>query len=329
MSGVGISDNSQERSSLTDTSMWKELRENPRALMYAALMHLLLFLALVLNLDWKTTPSGAGQGTVIKAQVVDSSKVQAEIAKLKQAQENKQREEEAHQRKLEQDAQQVEQHRVQEEKRLTELQQKQVEEKQNLQKLEQQRVAQQKLETDRQAKLKQQQVAAEKQAQVKKQQEAKAAQQHAAEQEQKQKAAAEAKQQAAEDKKSQAAAEAKRKAAAERALQQQLAAEESASQLSGQNSDIVDQYKAAIQQAVQNNWLRPPSVRAGLSCTVVVNVIPGGDVAGVRIVESSGDPAFDRSVENAVRKAAPLPLPPDPGLFNNFRELRFVFKPET
>ena len=53
----------------------------------------------------------------------------------------------------------------------------------------------------------------------------------------------------------------------------------------------------------------------------------GGDVAGVRIVVSSGDAAFDRSVENAVRKAAPLPLPSDPGLFDNFRELTFVFKP--
>jgi colicin import membrane protein len=297
--------------------MWKELRENPRALMYAALMHLLLFLALILNLDWKTSHTDAGQGAVIKAEVVDSSKVQAEVAKLKQAEENKQREEAARQQKLEKDVQQAEQRRVQEEQRLQELQQKQVEEKQNLQKL----------ETERQAKLKQQ-AAAEKQAQVKKQQEAKAAQQRTAEQEKKQKAAAEAKQKA-DDKKHKAAEEAKRKADAESALQQQLAAEEHASQLSGEKSDTVDQFKAAIRQRVQANWLRPPGVRTGLACTVVVNVIPGGDVAGVRIVESSGDPAFDRSVENAVRKAAPLPLPPDPGLFDNFRELRFVFKPET
>jgi colicin import membrane protein len=44
-------------------------------------------------------------------------------------------------------------------------------------------------------------------------------------------------------------------------------------------------------------------------------------------VRSSGDPVFDRSVETAVYKAAPLPLPPDASLFNHFRDLRLIFKP--
>jgi colicin import membrane protein len=50
-------------------------------------------------------------------------------------------------------------------------------------------------------------------------------------------------------------------------------------------------------------------------------------VAGVRIVQSSGDPVFDRSVESAVYKAAPLPIPPDAALFTYFRQINFVFKP--
>ncbi len=210
------------------------------------------------------------------------------------------------------------------------MKQQQVEEQQNLQKLEQQRIVQQKLEAERQSKLKIQQAEAAKQAKLKKEQQAKAAQ------EQKQKAAAEAKrkqeeakQKAAEDKKAQAAAAAKQQKDAERALQQQLAAEEGAMQANARNQGIIDQYKAAIQQAVQNNWLKPPSAQPGMQCTVLVNLIPGGDVAGVRVVVSSGDAAFDRSVENAVRKAAPLPLPPDTALFESFRELRFIFKPEN
>jgi colicin import membrane protein len=330
---AGISVDSQERGSLTDKPMWKELRKNPRALLYAVLMHLLLFLALILNLDWKTTtPSGAGQSSVIKAQVVDNAKVQAEVNKLKQAQENKVQQEETRKNELERAAQQAEQRRVQEEQRLSEVKQKQVEEQKNLQKLEQQRIVQQKLEVERQSKLKIQQAEAEKQAKLKQEKDAKAAQQRAAAEEQKKTAAAaakrkqdEAKQKAAEDKKRQAAAAAKHQQEAERALQQSLAAEEN----SARNQGIVDQYIDGIRSAVQNNWLQPPSARPGMQCTVRVNLIPGGDVAGVRITVSSGDAAFDRSVENAVRKAAPLPLPSDPGLFDNFRELTFVFKPEN
>jgi colicin import membrane protein len=45
-------------------------------------------------------------------------------------------------------------------------------------------------------------------------------------------------------------------------------------------------------------------------------------------VESSGDPAFDRSAEAAVRRASPLPLPANRELFENFRSFTFVFKPQ-
>jgi colicin import membrane protein len=316
---AGVSVDSQERGSLTDKSMWKELRNNPRALLYAVLMHLLLFLALILNLDWKTSHTGGEQSSVIKAQVVDSTKVQAEVNKVKQAEANKVHQEETRKNELKQAEQQAEQ-------RLSEVKQKQVEEQKNLQKLQQQRVAQQKLEVDRQSKLKIQQ------AKLKKEQDAKAAQQHAAE-EKKKTAAAEAKRKQ-DEAKQKAAEDKKRQQDDERAMQKQLDQEEGNRQKNdnksgGPNQGDIDKYKAAIQQAVQNNWLQPPSAQSGLQCTVRVNLIPGGDVAGVRIVVSSGDAAFDRSVENAVRKAAPLPLPSDPGLFDNFRELTFVFKPEN
>jgi colicin import membrane protein len=56
-------------------------------------------------------------------------------------------------------------------------------------------------------------------------------------------------------------------------------------------------------------------------------MIPGGDVVSVRIVRSSGDPVFDRSVESAVFQAAPLPVPSEPHLFEAFREFNFIFDP--
>src|SRR5690606_14331474 len=125
-----------------------------------------------------------------------------------------------------------------------------------------------------------------------------------------------------------AKAEAERKAA-EKALQEQLAAERAARDAARAeaNQRLVNQYVGAIQAQVRRNWRQPLNWQ-GLSCTVQVQLIPGGDVARVQIVQSSGDPVFDRSVEDAVYRAAPLPLPPDPALFESFRTLRFVFAPK-
>jgi colicin import membrane protein len=48
----------------------------------------------------------------------------------------------------------------------------------------------------------------------------------------------------------------------------------------------------------------------------------------VNVVQSSGNAAFDRSVEAAVRKADPLPMPDSPRLQAEFRNLVFLFDPE-
>ncbi len=47
----------------------------------------------------------------------------------------------------------------------------------------------------------------------------------------------------------------------------------------------------------------------------------------MNVIRSSGDPVFDRSVESAVLKASPLPLPGDAALFTHFREINFNFDP--
>jgi len=64
-----------------------------------------------------------------------------------------------------------------------------------------------------------------------------------------------------------------------------------------------------------------------LSCKVKVNLIPSGDVMSVSVVKSSGNALFDNSVERAVRKASPLPVPKDPSVFKQFRSFTFVFAP--
>ena len=64
----------------------------------------------------------------------------------------------------------------------------------------------------------------------------------------------------------------------------------------------------------------------GLKCKIRVTQIAGGEVVKAEVIQSSGNLAFDRSVEAAVFKASPLPRPKDPSLFD--REIVFIFAPE-
>ena len=118
---------------------------------------------------------------------------------------------------------------------------------------------------------------------------------------------------------------------AEQSLQQQLVAEEKARQdaaRAARAATVVDQYKALIRQRVSHSWSRPLGSAKGLKCTVRVRLTQSGGVLDAKVIKSSGNPVFDRSVENAVYKAEPLPLPDDPGLFDNFREIDFIFDPD-
>jgi len=291
--------------------MWQAIRENPRAVMYAVLMHLILLALLVFSLDWTPKVSHPpGIKVPIEAQLVDQSQLDA-------AQARKQ----AEQQKIEDARRQAElaEQRKLEAQRKAEQEAKQKAEQAAKQKVEAERKRKAELEAKQKAELA---------AKQKAEQEAK----QKAEAEAKKKAAAEAKKKADAEAKKKAAAEAKRKAEeaqrreAEQALQSQLAAEQAGIE-AARVQGVVAEYIGYIQERIQRSWLRPPGSPAGLSCVVQVSLIPGGEVASVQIVRSSGDPVFDRSVESAVYKASPLPLPPDAGLFKHFRDLRLIFKP--
>lgn len=271
--------------------MWKVIRENPRAVAYAVLMHVVLLIVLVFSLDWTPKISRpAGVKVPIEAKLVDQRKLDA-IEEKKQAE----------QRKLEEAKQQAE--RAAKKKKEQEAKRKADAEKKKQAEVERKKKAQ------LAAKKKKEQEAKRKaEAEKKKQAEVK----RKAEAEKKRKAEAEKQRQA----------EAARRREAEQALQQQLAAEQAE-----RDQGIVAEYTAYIQEKIQQHWLKPAGSPEGLSCTVQVSLIPGGDVARVQIVRSSGDPLFDRSVENAVHKAAPMPLPQDTAVFKYFRELRLIFKP--
>ena len=129
-----------------------------------------------------------------------------------------------------------------------------------------------------------------------------------------------AQQQAAKEK---AAQDARLKAAREADLKRALAAEEEGAAVA--QSGVTDEYRALLVQAIERNWIRPPSARAGLECTLNVTQATGGTVVDVTIGNCNGDEAVRDSITNAVYKSSPLPAPRDPRAFE--RRLVIVFKP--
>ena len=117
---------------------------------------------------------------------------------------------------------------------------------------------------------------------------------------------------------------------AQRRRQQELD-EASAAEAARTEFELVQSATALIQQAVQETWSRPPSARNGMRAVLQIRMLPTGEVLDAVITQSSGDPAFDRSAENALYRAAPfrelqsLPI----NVFNaNFRSLSLIFEPE-
>ena len=92
---------------------------------------------------------------------------------------------------------------------------------------------------------------------------------------------------------------------------------------------VAQSFQLGIYQAVVGNWSRPPSARNGMQAKLRVELVPTGDVVAVSLVESSGNGAFDRSAEAAVRKARRFEVPKDPELFEQyFRRFTLLFRPE-
>jgi colicin import membrane protein len=114
-------------------------------------------------------------------------------------------------------------------------------------------------------------------------------------------------------------------------LQQQISAEKHqlAKQFQTQAAQSeIDKYKAMILQTISSYWLVPENLEKGIYCQLLVHVGPGGVVLSVDLTKSSGNYLLDRSAKTAVLKASPLPVPTDPTLFDNFREIKLTVRPE-
>lgn len=91
-------------------------------------------------------------------------------------------------------------------------------------------------------------------------------------------------------------------------------------------ASFTDQIKAHI----SSYWSYPSNVNPSQEVTVQIRLVPTGEVIQVVIVKSSGNAALDRSVEQAISKASPLPVPKEMLVFEkNFRSFTLKFRPEN
>ncbi|MEK9711990.1 MAG: cell envelope integrity protein TolA, partial [Thalassolituus sp.] len=155
------------------------------------------------------------------------------------------------------------------------------------------------------------------------------------------KAAAEkaAKEKAAKEK---AVREAAAAEAAEQALMEQLALEQAEAEIRRQEeaarqaaaaekaAQLTAEYQDLIRAQVASVWSYPPNVSRDLEVEVRLVMVPTGEVISATVTRSSGHEALDRSVEQAIMKASPLPVPDDIRVFEkNFRTLTMKFRPEN
>lgn len=123
---------------------------------------------------------------------------------------------------------------------------------------------------------------------------------------------------------------AKALAAALAAEDEQLEQEEQQN-TAASDAELAQGYESYIYDRVVANWSRPPSARRGMTATLEIRLLPTGQVVGVRILKGSGNAAFDRSVEQAVRKVGGFDqlknMPPR--IFEQrFRKVILDFDPE-
>ena len=107
-------------------------------------------------------------------------------------------------------------------------------------------------------------------------------------------------------------------------LQRSLAAEDRADV--ARSSAAVANWEALIAAKITRAWIRPPSARPGLECTLNVRQAPGGVVTKVSIGQCNADQAVRDSIEAAVYRASPLPPPPAGVQFDP--DLQIDFKPD-
>jgi len=124
-----------------------------------------------------------------------------------------------------------------------------------------------------------------------------------------------------------AAAQKSQQAEVQRLAKEQAEAQQAmASQAAAARKNELDKYRKGISDKTKSRIVRPPNLQGNEESEFDIVVLPDGNVLGVKLKKPSGNPAYDNAVERAISRAQPLPMPPDPALLKDFRELNLKFR---
>lgn len=284
---------------------WPDIFAQLRAFGLAIGVHVLMAALVVLGtMSWQPFRKPQTQGLTIEAVIVDTSEIKRQREAARQAAEMEAR--------RKQRAEELEQQRRREEDRRKEAERKRQEELEAQRKREAQDRLQA-LRMERERKMEEERLKQQRELeQVRAQREAAERQRKLEEERLKQ---IEARQEQERQEQLRRQAEAQRQAQAEAEAREFRA---------GQLATLSDNYHAAIQSFVTQNWLRPPTAQPGLRCRLKIVQIPGGEVISAAIAgKCNGDEATRRSILAAVERGGALPYRGFEDVFE--REIDFIF----
>lgn len=92
----------------------------------------------------------------------------------------------------------------------------------------------------------------------------------------------------------------------------------------------VDKYVARIQSKIRSKVNKQLCGAGNAELEFAIALMPTGEVNGnPKLLKGSGMDACDEAVERAILQAQPLPIPSEPDLFSQFRNLRLKFRPNA
>ena len=286
-------------------SFWQEFNARLRALGLALGVHVLMAALVVMGtMDWKPFRKPQNVGLTIEAVIVDTSEIKKQRDEARKAAEMEDRRRQRNE--------ELERQRQREEQRAKD------EAERRQQELEEQR------KRDAQDRLQQLRMERER-----KLEEERLTQERELEQIRAQREAAERQRKLEEERLKQIESRKEQDLLEQQRLQREAAAQRQAEQearefRAGQVATLSDNYQAAIQSFVTQNWLRPPTAQEGLRCTLKIVQIPGGEVISAAISgKCNGDEATRRSILAAVERGGALPYRGFEDVFQ--REIDFIF----
>ena len=312
-----------------------------RFLLYSIVVHAVVLALLFVNLSSPMAVPRQETPDVVHAVALDEQQVVQDLDARREAEEQARREEqqrreaeeearreEERQRQLEeqrrQEAEEQRQQEAEEQQRREEEQRRQAEQER------QQREEERRRQEEEQRRLQEEEEQRQREAEEQRRQEEEERRRQEEEERRRQE---EAERRAEEERRQQEEAERQRREEEERRQrereeQAQRQAEEE--QLARQAERARSRFVGVWADQVRSAWTRPPGTTDGLEAIVRVRLLPDGEVQSIEIQRSSGDSTFDRSVEQAIRRASPLQVPDDSEAFRRagLDSVTFRFSPD-